>query len=106
MEEEFEYPRHEGRSMSGARLPYFTVMGGPFARPQSFGWHITDAKGFTVAVACDHTFVHRVNMLNELAVILKQADVSYHLQERRDQGYLDGLDEQAWERLRELLKEL
>lgn len=102
---EIEYPKHTGRSMRGANLPYFTVSGGPFANPQSMGWHITDEKGFTVAVSCDHTFVHRVNMLNELAALLKHADATYHLSERHDDGYLE-VEDEVWARLKELLKEL
>lgn len=100
-----EYPKHSARSMSAASLPYFTVTGGPFASPQMMGLHITNEKGLTVAVSCDTSFCERVNMLNELAILLKRADAGYHLAERHDGGYLE-MDDEAWERLRDLLKEV
>jgi hypothetical protein len=100
-----DYPKHSARSMRDAGLQYFTVTGGPFASPQTMGLHITNEKGLTVAVSCDTLFCERVNMLNELALLLKRADARYHLAERHDGGYLE-MDDEVWERLSELLRTL
>lgn len=55
-DEPLYYAREVGRGMGG----YFHVRGGPFASEQQMGWHITNRKGFTVAISCDHEFVTRV----------------------------------------------
>lgn len=97
--------KYDARSMSGAGLPYFTVSGGPLASSQIMGWHITNEKGFTVAVSNDAEFCKRLNELEELASLLKQADTKYHLSKRRDQGHLQ-LDDESWARLKTLLATL
>src|SRR6185436_13228885 len=48
------------RSVTNGLGGPFRVSGGPFAREQTMGWHITDERGFTLAVSCDAAFVANV----------------------------------------------
>jgi hypothetical protein len=48
------------RSVTNGLGGPFRVSGGPFASEQRMGWHITDERGFTLAVSCDADFVARV----------------------------------------------
>jgi hypothetical protein len=52
------------RSVTNSTGP-FRVSGGPFASEQTMGWHITDERGFTVAVSCDAGFVEQLRAWQE-----------------------------------------
>lgn len=82
---------------------YFKVSGGPFSHPQTMGWHITDEKGFTVAVSPDYRFADQINTMTELLIMLKKMDAIYHLDERRDQGYLE-VDYSEWSKFKEMFE--
>lgn len=56
-------------SMSQRGLSPFKVSGGPFAKDQLMGWHVTDEKGFTVGVLCSSEFVAQFKR--------QQADINY-----------------------------
>jgi len=84
----------------------FTVSGGPFAAPQTMGWHLTDERGHTLGVACDDDLVERIEALEDLVELLVRCDAAYHLRERRAQGYLGGLSDEDAARLRDLFEML
>lgn len=83
---------------------YFTVSGGPFARPQTWGWYLTDEGGHSLAVSPSEEFCQIAQRGLRLMQLLKKADAKYQLGERRDQGYMDGLSDENWDELRALLK--
>lgn len=83
---------------------YFTVSGGPFASPQTMGWHITGEGGHTLAVSPDSEFATFCCEARELFTLMEEGDVLYSVRERRDQGYLDHIPQEKWERLKELLQ--
>lgn len=59
--------RHfQARSMSEAGLGNFKVTGGPLASEQTMGWHITDERGMTVAVANSSDFVALLQLLETI----------------------------------------
>ena len=90
------------RSMSASKLPFFEVSGGILSSEQIMGWHITDENGFTLAVSCDDGFSKTVNELSELSELLNKIDVSYHLKERYEDGYIQ-CDKAIWERIMTLM---
>jgi hypothetical protein len=72
----------------------FTVSGGPFSRPQEMGWHITNERGFTRAVSCDHAFAERLNDVEALIEILRKRNALYLLRRVADEGYTEFSDEE------------
>ena len=91
--------------MSQSGLSNFNVSGGVFNGAQQMGWHVTNEKGFTVAVSPDASFCKRLADLETLVDVLKSVDAYYHLSERHDQGYLEA-DEQVWDRLKTVFRVL
>jgi hypothetical protein len=77
-------------SMHQTSNPPFTVSGGVFSSPQQFGWHITNEKGFTVAVSCDSRFANWINDTTELLHLLVKFNCGYEIMEARDKGYIEG----------------
>lgn len=82
---------------------YFKVTGGPFNREKTMGVHITDENGFTLAVSPSVEFAEFCERSILLFNLLKKMDASYHIGDLRDQGYLDGLKQEDWDKLKELL---
>lgn len=91
---------------SSANLPHFRVTGGPLRTIDGMlmGWHICREDGTTAGVARDGDFVEATIKALRLVDLLKEASAAYHLGERRDQGYLDGLSDEQWSELKDLLK--
>lgn len=94
---------------SSRNLPHFRVTGGPLNTDSQsdgmlMGWHIQREDGTTAGVARDADFVAATIKALRLVELLKKAHARYHLGERRDQGYMDGLSEAHWEELKELLR--
>ena len=52
----------------------FRAAGGCFAGEKSFGWHVTDEKGFTVAIACHDGFAERSNQLEQFVADMLKLD--------------------------------
>ena len=79
---------------SGGWSQRFTVLGGPLSAPQQMGWHITNERGFTVAVSCDSTFAQRINDMEALLDVLRRRNALYLLKRIADEGYTSFTDEE------------
>ena len=103
-------PKYVAVSMTDRGLPRFEVSGGPFARHQQMGWHVTRAdSGLTVAVACDRGFLERLNALEVLFADLCNVGALYQLGKLEEDGYLvhaTDADPDVMRRIREQWRKL